>query len=842
MDAKPSSSAEAAHPKRSHKRHSKHLHEHATESVSNDAPKSPLPTTASAAEAAQGPSTLPPGTSPSSPHHAYSSSVVQENVLTSAEATNQATPAAPAAVTQPQAQPLLYGSRTVLFPRPSKTAAAERRAAASPSGSSHRSGEAAASKSPSVCVSNASSPCRVVKSSADIPAQGRNSSAAKSRPRRFFLHQDAEQFRGDLAIHESPMYSVTHRHGWSYTGKAVVAATLLFLFASLFALVVIRMRWSTAPEALKLCASPACRTYSNDVLASINTSVDPCRSFTHFVCDGWERDNVFSVRQRQFAEVVPSLHDSAFTTDVPEKGQNETQMAAALYRSCDDVVRGRSDQLPLVKALLRSAKITWPEVPEEPGDLLHTLLYTSLRLGWDAVVTFAVVRSSLEDTIVVRPGASFLFVSDKAASFGSDAAKRIYFGELLRAFRGDRRNATTRKVSYDDTIRIEGFALGKLARVHSVRNRNGAMSGAQDIVDAPEAGLSEARWMATLSQFGFNVSGGLNVATNSPNYLAALYSNRRLIFNYYDKDNHKARIYGDAFCVSRAMIVSNAALFAAYIAQVRDCDVMADAREATLSVRSAFRDRLEAWPQYDGNVTVVSDWNSLDLPFRSFASTEGGASARGPLVDMDVKSLVTNWVRLTAALSGTPAWEAASEHYAVYKLRYHVISRREGDFQLMPYALAFPLCDGNLPAAIIYGSLGAVVGRALGGLFVNAYGHDGSPASAAVVADARSCLLGGQFVAADNVHDVLAEAFGIGALVAAYKLVGGAGRSVEGMETYSGMQLLFIAMCYNKCLGSMDGNKDHVCNALLQYVPEFADAFRCPPGAPMNPLRRCKFL
>ncbi|KAL3188807.1 hypothetical protein MRX96_022303 [Rhipicephalus microplus] len=324
--------------------------------------------------------------------------------------------------------------------------------------------------------------------------------------------------------------------------------------------------------------------------------------------------------------------------------------------------------------------------------------------------------------------------------------------------------------------------------------------------------------------------------------VAALYSNRQLILNYYDKDSHKAEVYSDAFCVSRAMLMSNAALFAAYTFQVLRSDTMVDAREVTLSVRRAFRDRLEKWPHYDENVTVVSNWTSLDAPFRSFTHEEIPTFARGSLVDMDVGSLVHNWVLLSKALTGTPMENVVSELYAVYKFRYHVLPQGEGDFQLMPYALHFPMYEGSLPAAVNYGGLGAVVGRALGGLFVDAYRRYGEPASAAVLADAKSCLLDGQFGAVDSIEDLLAEAYGVGALVAAYKLAAPADNSVEGMQAYSSMQMLFIAMCHNKCQGSMKGNKDPECNALLQYVPEFADAFQCQAGAPMNPSHRCQFI
>ncbi|KAL1476120.1 hypothetical protein MTO96_036751, partial [Rhipicephalus appendiculatus] len=831
-------------------------HDHTEKPESNDAPKIPPPSPDPSAKKAPGTSTAvsPPGApSPSSLQHAYLGCVVKKGDHSSAEAVHDPSQGSPAQDTQQPSKPLLYGSRTVLFPRPSKVSLAER-LAASP-----------ARRSVSIENHGPLSPSgRVMPFHIGAATTAWN----KAWPglRRSGESTDAPQFMRDLAIYENPSENVVHRQGWSNIKKAAIAATVFLCASLLFVFALIGMRL-TASEPQMLCSSSSCRDYSDHVKPSINTSVDPCRSFTHFVCDGWERDNVFSVRQKQFAEVVERVRASAFALEIPVKGQNETQMAAALYRSCDDVVHGRSDQLALVREFLRSAGITWPEVTEDPGDLLYALLYASLRLGWDAVVTFTISRTPLEDALVVKPGGSFPFVYDKTAGFETEG-KRVYFNELMRAFRGDRRNPAAKMVSYEDTIGVESIALVKLAQAYTVSERHGALMRAQGFVDAPDAGLSEARWIAALSRFRINFTGQLNLVTRSPGYLktlvtvwaalgeaemhsfvswctvqvAALYSNRELILNYYDKDSQKAEVYSDAFCVSRAMIMSNAALFAVYTTQVLRSDAMVDAREVTLSVRRAFRDRLEAWPHYEENVTVVFNWTSLDAPFRSFAHAEIATFARGALVDMDVGSLVHNWVLLSAALAGTPMEDVVSELYAVCKFRYHVLPRGEDDFQLMPYALYFPMYEGSLPAAVNYGGLGAVVGRALGGLFVDAYSRYGEPASAAVLADAQSCLLDGQFGAVDSVEDLLAEAYGVGALVAAYKLAAPADNAVEGMQKYSSMQMLFIAMCHNKCQGSMKGNKDPVCNALLQYVPEFADAFRCQAGAPMNPSRRCKFL
>ncbi|KAL1472444.1 hypothetical protein MTO96_039323, partial [Rhipicephalus appendiculatus] len=124
MDAKPSHSAETTHSKgMPKKKHGKHQHEHTEKPESNDAPKSPLPSADPSAKKAPGTSTTvsPPGAPSSpSPQHAYLGSVVKKGDHSSAEAVHDPSQGSPAQDTQQPSKPLLYGSRTVLFPRPSK--------------------------------------------------------------------------------------------------------------------------------------------------------------------------------------------------------------------------------------------------------------------------------------------------------------------------------------------------------------------------------------------------------------------------------------------------------------------------------------------------------------------------------------------------------------------------------------------------------------------------------------------------------------------------------------------------------------------------------------------------
>lgn len=88
---------------------------------------------------------------------------------------------------------------------------------------------------------------------------------------------------------------------------------------------------------------------------------------------------------------------------------------------------------------------------------------------------------------------------------------------------------------------------------------------------------------------------------------------------------------------------------------------------------------------------------------------------------------------------------------------------------------------------------------------------------------------------------LLAEVASLGALIDAYRNVSDNRRLVL-LEHMTGEQLLFIAICYAKCIGSYYIVDDSLCNAVLQNVPEFSEAFGCAPGTPMNPHQQCKLL
>ncbi|KAL3255630.1 hypothetical protein MRX96_054127 [Rhipicephalus microplus] len=104
----------------------------------------------------------------------------------------------------------------------------------------------------------------------------------------------------------------------------VTLAALFFLMSSVLD--------SSDPGQPAACATHACREYALRLIASINWSVDPCHSFTRFVCDGWRHRQLFGVQEEAFGAASDRIARIVRTIQVPPTGQDPLQRAAELYK------------------------------------------------------------------------------------------------------------------------------------------------------------------------------------------------------------------------------------------------------------------------------------------------------------------------------------------------------------------------------------------------------------------------------------------------------------------------------------------------------------------------------
>nr|XP_050046517.1 uncharacterized protein LOC126543438 [Dermacentor andersoni] len=610
---------------------------------------------------------------------------------------------------------------------------------------------------------------------------------------------------------------------------------------------VVLMPGSPSPPP-SVCLSQECLEYGKLLRSSIDDSVSPCHNFTRFVCGGWRREHRLSVREELYKRAVERMTRFVRTIEVPTKGQNGVQRAAAVYRSCDDVLQGERNELAAVKRYLLEAGITWPSRSRN-RDVVHTLLFSSLRLGWHVILRVEPRWADKGDpTLLVDPGAAFhLFRRPREVS-----DLELYYKQLMETFGGPGGN---NMVSFEDVVEAEDSFRDTLTEAYNHRTEY------QDFPERAFLGLGESRWIDVLKRLNISVGKRFQLLTTGrrfvnaffslwDNYgeegahgctswctvqLAALYANRQLVLNYHGGSVRRAQAYYGAFCVTAAYTFSRYALFGGYRIEVLRGQTRAVAESVTRAVGDSFLRRLSRWKHFKKNVEVVTNWSSLSRAFRVFEAAHD--ATRGP-IDLDMtKSFLENW-RMSTLIPSSPedlilvAVINSLELFALY-----AVGDRRG-FQLLPVALSFPFFDLGLTAPVNYGGLGAHVAWALGMLFLTAYSSDQS--AKATVKQLKDCVTDkSKSTDSDAVVAVAATA---DALLDAMESDSDAANrlSISQLESFSATQLFFVSLCFAHCEGrDSAGNWAGICDQSLRHVRSFAHAFGCAPASPMNPGQRC---
>ncbi|XP_054926355.1 uncharacterized protein [Dermacentor andersoni] len=118
------------------------------------------------------------------------------------------------------------------------------------------------------------------------------------------------------------------------------------------------------PGGYVTCDTDSCNLLAQRLRASLNASAAvPCYNFKEFVCNGWRRQNTYSVRQNMTLTALYALAGLANSVSVPTKGQTTAQKGAGFFRSCYAVLKNDKNGIAVVKKLLREAKVEWPRRP-----------------------------------------------------------------------------------------------------------------------------------------------------------------------------------------------------------------------------------------------------------------------------------------------------------------------------------------------------------------------------------------------------------------------------------------------------------------------------------------------
>ncbi|KAL1476070.1 hypothetical protein MTO96_036800 [Rhipicephalus appendiculatus] len=647
--------------------------------------------------------------------------------------------------------------------------------------------------------------------------------------------------------------------------QCLLTAVLTFL-AAVVMLGLFMSRMFLPDGNISECKTHECREYGRRLAASLNTSVSPCDSFTNFVCDGWRRDNMLSVHEDLVWETIDRIRRLVQRIKVPDKGQDDLQRAAAAFKSCYDVAQGKRDELPAVRQALLEAGITWPHRPARV-DVLRVLLYTSVKLGWDAFLRVIPTRVDGGHLIAIGRGASFVQLSYQFSMLRSFTEKKDYFYALKNSFEN---NDAGDEVTFRELMDLEYGAMGQLSQVYD--DTTAAVNLPPDTFSQGSLeGLSESSWRRVLAEDDFNVTGDFVFRVLTLKYVraffelwrllgevdvywlvswgtvqvAALYANQDLILKFYGGSKVRALVRQGAFCLSRAYRFSKHALSNRYGEKALNMYALNAARRLVLRIREAVHQQLSKWVHYDEGIAVVANWSSLETPFGAFRSrdeaSEGDDDSRSePSPSLDLgDSFVANW-RKSVLVADWSEWDDVVVS-AMASLEFAALRPGE-DFQMMPYSLSFLHFNIDLIPALNYGGLGLGVAQALGTLFISAYLQN-APRNEYIHAT-LDCIMAGNFTHGRNPVHAMAEIITSKAVIDAYVSDVQQDRDdrLVGLELYDNKRLLFIAACYLKCVGMHEVSGHGLCDMSFQFMPEFADVFGCTPGTPLNPRRQCKLL
>nr|XP_037279685.1 endothelin-converting enzyme 2-like [Rhipicephalus microplus] len=644
-----------------------------------------------------------------------------------------------------------------------------------------------------------------------------------------------------------------------YTVVAVLCllvslTVLFFLLSSLLD--------SSDPSQPSTCTTHACREYAARLISSINSSVDPCHSFTRFVCDGWRRRQLFGVQEEAFGAANERIARIVRTIDVPPTGQNLLQRAAMLYKSCLAVLTTPTGELDAVKSALRAAGVMWPHRPPPVGkrDLLRMMFHCDYTLGWSAVFRVDPELYQNATKAYVLTDSGFNFVVRKYNERSTEALPRTLFQPSSERVQGHGGRSGGRRYEMQQ---LEEKMFDPLI-ADFYRNAPNVTTVPHDVVYSSSANLSMDRWLEVMKREGVVIVGKVEFRTWNLAFfstfvnllarhgeldmyayvfwctvqVAALFANGELIVNFYGHPPRALILHG-AFCLSRAYIAAGKTLLNNYAREILPVVARSYAETLSLNVHTAFLERLNSWADYDADLRMMRSWNSTSLSFSIFAPK--------PEVDFDDvivgemgDSFLQNWRNAWLSRSFFRGFDIKIAITAIETLAFSSDLEYRRGYILLPYVFSFPYYDMNAMNAINYGGFGTQVAFALGQRFRSTYlsADAGGASFSAFLSCVSNASLSTQL---KDAQSLFAEVVSLGAVVDAYRNASDDRRLVN-LERLTSDQLLFIAICYAKCIGSYYVVHDSMCDAVLKNVPEFSEAFNCALGTPMNPHQQCRLF
>lgn len=641
----------------------------------------------------------------------------------------------------------------------------------------------------------------------------------------------------------------------------------------------------------ELCVTEDCRLHAELLSEALNHSVDACEDFHAHVCSKWSPPN----ERRQLRDFDTSvMEDMVFSWIFRfEKTLKEGsrmypvgRKALVMFQTCMGNTSAYGSVIQEFRDFIDSLDLSWPEPPKQDVDALSVIL--TLAYNWYFELWFSLrvfsVRHSMKRhrwSIALKPAPLLPFYVKHHRSVSESGKYVAYWNQFYRAFTNRSVDDNERRAT--EAARVEGEILEALNDALLVSPKEAAAFPISDIgLHTPS--LASPRWLKHLqkttalrpaltaqddvvvSNVAFLVIVG-EIFRNYTNYqilqllawhivqIDAPVADSQLLLSYFG-DQTTADTLKPVFCALHIEVAYKVMLLSMQFAlQMKGDEESVIDRRFNHLVSTAVRlVNASRWLDSDSrnvlsaklrsasvHVWPPSDYltnESLEAIYEAYPGP-GGEESFGEYWIASILNL-----RLT---NRTPEYEYVMRlpvNYAEPYFQYDYLVNSVG---VAIAAVAQPLYYIEGTSAMFYGGFGFSLALEL----VKAFDREGLhwhpdgrvvasilSASSQVAFDVKeNCLNDSE--AGD--HSVFPE---IPALQLAYSAYLGesndSGNEHQVSDIFTEKQVFFLTMCYMTCRRKQAYDNFSVnCNKLVRNSVDFANAFGCPLGSKMNPVKKC---
>ncbi|KAL1485227.1 hypothetical protein MTO96_032087 [Rhipicephalus appendiculatus] len=631
------------------------------------------------------------------------------------------------------------------------------------------------------------------------------------------------------------------------------------------------------------CSTPDCAAFGREVSLAINSTIDPCHDFHGFVCGGWKES---MHRPSTEARMIADAYDLAIE-EVKEDPQRVSKVTQ-FFRSCTRAGTHKSENLRRFAELRKVLSLTWPE--SKPQGVHPLEVMVNLALNWQMNFLFDM------GVVTVRESTALLFTRGRLDTGWEDKEHHIPKHDIYEGYVDAHYgilgvNASRIGINASELLTLEQAILNaKLAFLYDAPQQDWFKLSA---LGSKTPSLPSGLWLNVLRkhdrQFTWR-NEDIAIAEDvkifeSIDTLCKTYGDDKLIIglSWVFIQTHLWAVTGDPSLRFSGQQAERQRFWE------RGCMVYVDSRLGLLTLSKGFNDYYaeienrrylssfmermnENTKRLVNNLTWMDEqskrvaFRKLDnmirviLPGEIYFDRKRRDNLYDVFPEMAGKTFMTNLVETTEIYQKL----RNHEHFAdVYSVRVFPRFGREL-YLYLPNALTLatgalnpPLFYHNATLAMRYGGMASFAAREMAksfdevGVRVNEEGQRGlwlSPAAASAHEKKSRCDVRA------SVNNSLSRPLslfpfvpGIEIAYESYKAAVGVGYlhlddyRIANLKSFSDEQVFFIAYCYALCAYRPQSVADQ-CNVPAKNSPQFAVAFRCPEGAPMNPPNKCTFF